>query len=76
MADCQQYGVVQDNDFQRLNILSLMIIAVGVMMFALCFLILVGTAPIREGLHFHIPKRHICLAMTFAVGVELLNLKI
>ena len=39
MADCQQYGVVQDNDFQRI-------------------------------------KRHICLAMTFAVGVELLNLKI
>ena len=39
------------------------------------FLILVGTALLGEGMGFHIPKGYIYFAMAFAVGVELLNLK-
>lgn len=45
-------------------------------MLALSFLILVGTALIGEGMHFHIPKGYIYFAMAFAVVVELLNLKL
>ena len=44
-------------------------------MLALSFLILVGTALLGEGMHFHIPKGYIYFAMAFSVGVELLNLK-
>ena len=44
-------------------------------MLALSFLILVGTALLGEGMHFHIPKGYIYFAMAFAVVVELLNLK-
>ena len=44
-------------------------------MLALSFLILVGTALLGEGMGFHIPKGYIYCAMAFAVGVELLNLK-
>jgi predicted tellurium resistance membrane protein TerC len=44
-------------------------------MLALSFLILVGTALLGEGMGFHIPKGYIYFAMAFAVGVELLNLK-
>ena len=44
-------------------------------MLALSFLILVGTALIGEGMHFHIPKGYIYFAMAFAIVVEMLNLK-
>jgi len=46
-----------------------------VKMLALSFLLMIGTALIGEGLHFHIPKGYIYFAMGFSVFVELLNLK-
>jgi len=42
---------------------------------ALSFLLLIGTALVAEGLHFHIPKGYIYFAMAFSVGVEMLNLR-
>ena len=42
-------------------------------MLALSFLILVGTALLGEGMHFHIPKGYIYFAMAFAVVVEVEN---
>lgn len=48
----------------------------SVKMLALSFLILIGTALMAEGLHFHIPKGFIYFAMVFSLGVELLNLRI
>jgi len=45
-------------------------------MLALSFLILVGTALLGEGMHFHFPKGYIYFAMAFAVVVEILNLKL
>ena len=45
-------------------------------MLALSFLILVGVALIGEGWGLHIPKGYIYFAMAFAVGVEMLNLRI
>lgn len=48
----------------------------SVKMLALSFLILIGTALIAEGFHFAIPKGYIYFAMTFSLGVELLNLKL
>ena len=47
----------------------------SVKMLALAFLILIGTALMAEGLHFHIPKGYIYFAMAFSLGVEMLNLK-
>jgi predicted tellurium resistance membrane protein TerC len=47
----------------------------SVKMLALAFLILIGTALLAEGFHFHIPKGYIYFAMAFALGVEMLNLK-
>jgi predicted tellurium resistance membrane protein TerC len=47
-----------------------------VKMLALSFLILIGTALIAEGFHFHIPKGYIYFAMAFSLGVEILNLKL
>jgi predicted tellurium resistance membrane protein TerC len=46
-----------------------------VKMLALSFLLLIGTALIGEGLHFHIPKGYIYFAMGFSVVVEMLNLR-
>jgi predicted tellurium resistance membrane protein TerC len=48
----------------------------SVKMLALSFLILIGTALMAEGLHFHIPKGYIYFAMAFSLGVEVLNLKL
>ncbi len=48
----------------------------SVKMLALSFLILIGTALIAEGFHFHIPKGYIYFAMAFSLGVEVLNLKL
>ncbi len=47
-----------------------------VKMLALSFLLLVGTALIADGLHFHIPKGYIYFAMGFSVFVEMLNLRL
>jgi predicted tellurium resistance membrane protein TerC len=47
----------------------------SIKMLALAFLILIGTALMAEGLHFHIPKGYIYFAMAFSLGVEMLNLK-
>jgi len=46
-----------------------------VKMLALSFLLLIGTALIADGLHFHIPKGYIYFAMGFSVMVEMLNLR-
>jgi len=45
-------------------------------MLALAFLILVGVALIGEGFELHIPKGYIYFAMAFAVGVEMINLRL
>ena len=47
----------------------------SVKMLALAFLILIGTALLAEGFHFHIPKGYIYFAMAFSLGVEMLNLR-
>ena len=48
----------------------------SIKMLALSFLILIGTALMAEGLHFHIPKGYVYFSMAFSLGVELLNLKL
>ena len=45
-------------------------------MLALAFLLLIGVALVGEGLHFEIPKGYLYFAMAFAVGVELINMRI
>lgn len=47
-----------------------------VKMLALSFLLLIGTALVADGLHFHIPKGYIYFAMGFSVLVEMFNLRI
>jgi predicted tellurium resistance membrane protein TerC len=44
-------------------------------MLALSFLILIGTMLVAEGFHQHINKGYIYFAMTFALGVEFLNMR-
>jgi predicted tellurium resistance membrane protein TerC len=44
-------------------------------MLAFSFLILVGAVLVIESSHRHIPKGYIYFAMGFAIGVEMLNLK-
>lgn len=46
----------------------------GVRMLAFAFLLLIGLALLADGLHFHIPKGYIYVAMGFAAFVEGLNL--
>jgi len=43
---------------------------------ALSFLLLIGTALVADGLHFHIPKGYIYFAMTFSLAVEMINLRV
>ncbi len=43
---------------------------------ALSFLLLIGVTLIGEGLQIHIPKGFIYFAMAFALGVEMLNLRL
>ncbi len=43
---------------------------------ALAFLILIGTVLVIEGFQIHIPKGYIYFAMAFALGIEMLNIKI
>ena len=45
-------------------------------MLALGFLLLIGLALVCEGLHFDIPKGYLYFAMAFAVGVELINMRL
>jgi len=45
-------------------------------MLALAFLILIGTMLVAEGFHQHINKGYIYFAMVFAVGVEILNMRL
>jgi predicted tellurium resistance membrane protein TerC len=45
-------------------------------MLALSFLILIGTLLLAEGFHQHISKGYVYFAMAFAVGVEMLNLRV
>jgi predicted tellurium resistance membrane protein TerC len=45
-------------------------------MLALAFLILIGFALVAEGIHFEIPKGYLYFAMAFAVGVELINVRL
>ena len=47
-----------------------------VKMLCLSFLLLIGTALIAEGLHFHIPKGYIYFAIAFSAGVEALNMMV
>jgi predicted tellurium resistance membrane protein TerC len=43
---------------------------------ALSFLVLIGTALVADGLHFHIPKGYIYFAMCYSLMVEMLNLRV
>lgn len=45
-------------------------------MLAIAFLLMIGTMLVVEGLHVHVPKGYIYFAMFFAVGVELLNMRL
>jgi predicted tellurium resistance membrane protein TerC len=45
-------------------------------MLALAFILLVGVALVGEGLHFHIPRGYIYFAISFSLGVEIVNLRI
>ena len=45
-------------------------------MLALAFLLLIGLALVGEALHFEIPKGYLYFAMAFAVGVELINMRL
>ena len=43
---------------------------------ALSFLILIGVVLVAEGFHMHIPKGYVYFSMFFALGVEMLNLRL
>jgi predicted tellurium resistance membrane protein TerC len=43
---------------------------------AISFLIMIGTLLVVEGFHGHIPRGYIYFSMAFALGVEILNMKI
>jgi predicted tellurium resistance membrane protein TerC len=43
---------------------------------AISFLIMIGTLLVVEGFHVHVPRGYIYFAMAFALGVEILNMKI
>lgn len=42
---------------------------------AVSFLMMIGLVLVVEGLHVHVPKGYIYFAMAFALGIELLNMK-
>ena len=44
-----------------------------VKMLALSFLLLIGLVLIADGMHYHIPKGYVYVALGFSVGVEALN---
>jgi predicted tellurium resistance membrane protein TerC len=43
---------------------------------ALSFLVLIGTALVADGMHFHIPKGYIYFAMCYSLIVEMINLRV
>ncbi|HYC86777.1 MAG TPA: TerC family protein [Chryseosolibacter sp.] len=43
---------------------------------AISFLMMIGLVLVVEGLHVHVPKGYIYFSMAFALGVEVLNMKI
>lgn len=43
---------------------------------AISFLMMIGLVLVVEGLHVHVPKGYIYFAMAFALGIEVLNMKI
>jgi len=43
---------------------------------AVSFLMMIGLVLVVEGLHVHVPKGYIYFAMAFALGVEILNMRI
>lgn len=45
-------------------------------MLAVAFLLMIGTVLVIEGLHVHVPKGYIYFSMAFALGIELLNMKL
>lgn len=45
-----------------------------VKMLALSFLLLVGTALVADGLHFHVPRGYLYFAVAFSAAVEAMNL--
>ncbi len=45
-------------------------------MLAVAFLLMIGTVLVIEGLHVHVPKGYIYFSMAFALGIELLNMRI
>jgi predicted tellurium resistance membrane protein TerC len=42
---------------------------------AISFLMMIGLVLVVEGLHVHVPKGYIYFAMAFALGIEILNMK-
>jgi predicted tellurium resistance membrane protein TerC len=43
---------------------------------AISFLLMIGMVLVMEGLHVHVPKGYIYFSMAFALGVEIINMKI
>jgi predicted tellurium resistance membrane protein TerC len=43
---------------------------------AVSFLMMIGLVLVLEGLHVHVPKGYIYFSMAFALGIEILNMKI
>lgn len=43
---------------------------------AISFLIMIGTVLVIEGLHVHVPKGYIYFSMAFALGIEVINMRV
>jgi predicted tellurium resistance membrane protein TerC len=43
---------------------------------AVSFLIMIGTVLVIEGFHVHVPKGYIYVSMAFALGIEIINMRI
>jgi len=43
---------------------------------AVSFLIMIGTVLVIEGFHVHVPKGYIYVSMAFALGIEVINMRI
>jgi predicted tellurium resistance membrane protein TerC len=43
---------------------------------AISFLIMIGTVLVIEGFHVHVPKGYIYVSMAFALGIEVINMRI
>jgi predicted tellurium resistance membrane protein TerC len=43
---------------------------------AISFLIMIGTVLVIEGVHVHVPKGYIYVSMAFALGIEVINMRI